>query len=96
MTNASSDRLDRIEQALERSTQLLERVIGVQDVLLATQSQLVTVQGQLLTVQEQQNRQIQILLDSATRHDAMIGRLDAILERMIYREGRGSNDDQTQ
>ncbi len=37
---------------------------------------------------------IEILLESATRHDAMISRLDAILERMIYREGRGNDDPQ--
>jgi exonuclease VII small subunit len=66
--------MDRVEATLERSTQLLERVINVQE---SQQNQLGTVQNQ-----------IEILVRAMTSHEAMISRLDGILERLIYREGR--------
>ena len=88
MTN-SSDRLDRIEQSLERSTQLLERVIRVQERTLDTQER-------TLENQRRQEQQIQILLDAATRHEVTISRLDAIIERLVYREGRDEEGNQSQ
>lgn len=110
MNNGSNDRLDRIEQLIERSiiasdermarieqsfeqsfnrsSQLLERVLRVQERTLDTQER-------TLETQKRQEQQNQILLDAATRHEATIARLDAILERLIYREGRG-NEDQPQ
>ncbi len=76
MTN-SSDRLDRIEQLLERMAQMQQDIVSLQG---------------------QQQGQIQILANAATDHaariarqDALIERLDSILERMIYREGREGN-----
>ena len=45
-------------------------------------------QEQMISTQQQQNDRIQILVDAATRHEATISRLDSILERLIYREGR--------
>lgn len=83
---AETLRLDRIEQNLERASNLLERVIRVQERTLDTQER-------TLENQRQQEQQIQILLDAATRHEATILRLDSILERMIYREGRDSNEE---
>lgn len=88
MTN-SSDRLDRIEQILERSTQLLGEIAQ-------NQGQIVQTQGQIIQIQERQQEQIQVLVNAATRHDALIERLDAIIERLVYREGRGGNGDQPQ
>ena len=86
---SSDERMTRLEQSLEqsfnRNSQLLERVLRVQERTLDTQER---------TLQEQrrQAQQNQILLDAATRHEATIARLDAILERLIYREGRGNGD----
>ena len=77
MTNGN-DRIDRIEALLERSTQLLQQ-IGQN-------------QGQIITIQEQQQEQIQVLISAATRHNALIERLDAIIERLIYREGRNGGE----
>lgn len=71
---SNEDRLSRIEAALERSTNLLERVVQVQE--------------QMISTQQRQDSRIQILVDAATRHEATITRLDAILERLIYKEGR--------
>lgn len=84
MTN-SNDRIDRVERSLELSAQLLDRVIRVQERILDTQER-------TLVHQRRQEEQIQILLDAATRHESTISRLDAILERLIYREGRGNGD----
>ena len=91
MTNASSDRLNRIEQILERSTQLLGD-------LAQNQSQIVQTQGRLIQNQEVQQEQIKVLVslaldhaDRIARQDAMIERLDAIIERMVYREGRNGD-----
>ncbi len=85
MTGYQPDRLDRIEGSLERSTQLLERVVRVQERLLETQTN--TQENQART-----NERIEILLDAATRHESTISRLDAILERLIYREGRNGGE----
>lgn len=86
---ASDERMTRIEQNLEqsfnRSSQLLERVLRVQERTLDTQER--TLQNQ-----RRQEQQIQILLDAATRHEATISRLDTILERLVYREGRDGGD----
>lgn len=82
MTNFLSDRLDRIERILEGLAQ--------------NQSQIVQAQGQFIQIQERQQEQIQVLVQTATRHDALIERLDAILERLVYREGRNGNGDQPQ
>lgn len=82
MTINQPDRLDRIEQLLERVVQIQERVI---------------------LTQEQQQGQVQILLNAATDHatriarqDALIERLDTIIERMVYREGRDGDNNQPQ
>ncbi len=77
MTNGS-DRIDRIEAILERSTQLLQQ-IGQN-------------QGQIIKIQEQQQEQIQVLVSATKRQDALIERLDAIIERLIYREGCDSGE----
>lgn len=81
----NSDRFDRIERILESLAQNQEQ-------LVSSQGQIVQTVGQILEIQQQQQSQIQTLADAATRHEAMISRLDAILERLIYREGRGSGD----
>lgn len=73
-----NDRIDRVEVLLERSTQLLQQ-IGQN-------------QGQIIQIQEQQQEQIQVLVSAATRHNALIDRLDAIIERLIYREGRDGSE----
>lgn len=78
MTGYQPDRLDRIESSLDRSTQLLERVVLVQERMS---------ENQALT-----NERIEILLDAATRHESTISRLDAIIERLIYREGRNGSE----
>ncbi len=85
MTGYQPDRLDRIEESLDRSTQLLERVVRVQERLLDTQAN--TLENQART-----NERIEILLDAATRHESTISRLDAILEGLIYREGRNGGE----
>ncbi|KJH70836.1 hypothetical protein UH38_15680 [Aliterella atlantica CENA595] len=85
MTSYQPDRLNRIEESLERSTQLLERVVRVQERMLETQSTTLENQGRT-------NERIEILLDAATRHESTISRLDAILERLIYREGRNGGE----
>ncbi len=79
MTNGS-DRIDRIERLLEQIAQIQQRAISLQG---------------------QQQEQIQVLVNAAADHadrmarqDALIERLDAIIERMVYREGR--NGDQPQ
>lgn len=79
---SSSDRLDRIEQLLER---------------------MALTQRDIVSFQEQQQGQIQILAnaaaDYATRiaqNEQLIARLDAIIERLVYREGRNGNGDQPQ
>lgn len=82
MTNGSSDRLYRIERILEGLAQ--------------NQSQIVQAQGQIIQIQERQQEQLQVLASAATRYDALIERLDAIIERLVYREGRGGNGDQPQ
>lgn len=81
MNTPEPNRLDRIEQNLERSTDLLERVIRVQERTL-------DIQERTLETQRRQEQQIQILLDAATRHEVTISRLDTIIERLVYREGR--------
>lgn len=78
MTSYQPDRLNCIEKSLERSTQLLERVVRVQERMLETQGRT--------------NEKIEILLDAATRHESTISRLDAILERFSYREGRNGGE----
>lgn len=78
MTSYQPDRLNRIEESLERSTQLLERVVRVQERMLENQGRT--------------DERIEILLDAATRHESTISRLDAILERLIYREGRNGGE----
>jgi ABC-type transporter Mla subunit MlaD len=95
MTNGISDRLDRVEQILERSMRLLGQ-------MAENQRQIVQTQEQIIQNQEQQQSQIQVLVNAALNHksglarqDALIERLDAIIERLVYREGRG-NGDQTQ
>lgn len=85
MTNGGSDRFDRIERILESLAQNQER-------LVSSQGQIVQTAGRILEIQQQQQGQIQTLADAATRHEAMISRLDAILERLIYREGRGNGE----
>lgn len=107
MTNSSNDRLDRIEELLQRSIiasdermtrieqnleqsfnrsfQLLERVLRVQERTLDTQER-------TLENQRRQEQQTQILLDAATRHEATISRLDTIIERLVYREGRNEDN----
>lgn len=78
MSNGSSNRIDRIEQLLEQIVQIQQRAISLQG---------------------QQQEQIQVLVNAAADHaarlarqDALIERLDAIIERMVYREGRGNGD----
>ena len=48
-------------------------------------------QSQIVQIQRQQQEQIQVLISAATRHDALIERLDTIMERMVYREGRNGD-----
>ena len=73
---SSNERMTRIEQDFEqvfnRSSQMLERVLRVQERTLDTQER-------TLEEQRRQAQQIQILLDAATRHEATISRLNAIL-----------------
>ncbi len=83
---ASDERMTRLEQSSERNAHLLERVLRVQERVLDTQER-------TLENQKRQDQQIQILLNAATRHEATISRLDAILERMLYREGRSGDDE---
>ena len=83
MTNGSND---RIEQMLERSMQLLED-------LAQNQRRIIQTQAEVIQIQERQQEQIQALVNAAARHDALIERLDAILERLIYREGRKGEGD---
>lgn len=78
MTNPQPDRLDRMES-------LLERIINLQ--------------GQQQEQLGQHQERIQILLNAATDHntriarqDVLIERLDTLIERMIYREGRGDSE----
>ncbi len=78
MTGYQPDRLDRIESSLDRSTQLLERVVRVQERMSENQART--------------NERIEILLDAANRHESTISRLDAIIERLIYREGRNGGE----
>lgn len=78
MTNGSNDRLDRIERILEE--------------LARNQRQIIQTQGQIVQIQERQQEQIQILVNAAKRHDALIERLDAIIERLVYREGNRLGD----
>lgn len=85
MTGYQPDILERIESSLDRSTQLLERVDRVQERLLDTQAS-------NLENQARTKERIEILLDAATRHESTISRLDAILERLIYREGRNGSE----
>ncbi len=85
MTGYQPNRLNRIESSLDRSTQLLDRVIQVQERMLDTQA--IPLENQART-----NERIEILLDAATRHESTILRLDAILERLIYREGRNGGE----
>lgn len=74
---SSEERLIRIETTLERSTNLLEQVIQIQE--------------RVISAQGQQDDCIQILVDAATRHEAAIAMLDAILARMSQREERKDN-----
>ncbi len=53
--------------------------------------------------QEVQQEQIKVLIsvaldhtDRIARQDALIERLDAIIERLVYREGRNGDDGQPQ
>ena len=46
----------------------------------------------VIQVQATQQDTLEALANSQLRQDAMIERLDAILERLIYREGRNQND----
>ena len=85
MINESSDRLDRIEQILEGLAQNQGQIIQNQEKVIQTQGQIAQSQGL-------QQKQIQDLVTAATYHEAIIARLDAILERLIYREGRGNGD----
>ena len=85
MNNGSRDRLDRIEQILESLAQ--------------NQRQLIQNQEQMVQNQRLQQEQIQVLVNAALDHesriarqDALIERLDTIIERMVYREGRGNGD----
>ena len=99
MTNGSSDRLDRIERILEglaqNQGQVVEtqrQIVDNQRQVIQSQERIVQIQGQIVQSQEQQQKQIQALVNAATHHEATIARLDAILERLIYREGRGNGD----
>ena len=92
MNNGSSDRLDRMESVLGQVIDLQAR----QQEQLGQHLDLIGQQQQLFG---QQQGQIQILLDASKQHEsrialmeAMITRLDSIIERMVYREGRGDGD----
>ena len=85
MSHGSSDRLDRIERILEGLAQNQGKIIQ-------NQEQIVQTQGQIAQSQGLQQKQIQALVNAVTHHEAIIARLDAILERLIYREGRGKGD----
>ncbi len=57
----------------------------------------------VIDLQARQQEQVEVLLNAAIRHetriarqDALIERLDTIIERMVYREGRNSDDDPSQ
>ena len=88
MTNTSSDRLDRIEALLQQSVITSdERITRIEQAL-----------GRLIETQEVQQEQIKVLVsltldhaDRIARQDALIERLDAIIERMVYREGRNGD-----
>jgi uncharacterized membrane-anchored protein len=45
----------------------------------------------VINVQETQQNQLQLLTNAVVNHEAMISRLDALLERLIYREGRNDS-----
>lgn len=85
MIDGSRDRLDRIEQILEGLAQNQGQIIQ-------NQQQIIQSQGQIVQSQRLQQEQIQALVNAVTHHEAIISRLDAILERLIYREGRGNGD----
>ena len=95
---SSSDRIERIEALLERFITASEG--GSSDRLDRIGQSL----EKVVDILEQQSQQIKALVDAATRHearitcqDALIERLDAIIERMVYREGRnGDGNDQPQ
>ena len=84
MTNASSDRLDRIEQNLEPSTQLLGALAQNQAHQQEQTQTLLSAVQTLVAASSDHTARI-------ARHDALIERLDAIIERMVYREGRNGD-----
>lgn len=91
MTN-SSDRLDRIEQILERLAQNQRQIVQAQGEIVQAHGGIVQNLERILQIQERQQDQIEALVNAATRHESIISRLDAILERLIYREGRSNGD----
>lgn len=61
------------------------------------------IQERAIAISERQQEQTEILINAAAEHktriarqEALIERLDAIIKRMIYREGRSGNDAQPQ
>lgn len=88
MTTNQPDRLDRIETTIENLTNV---VAGLANAAVASDARMDRFEALVETSYEP----VQALLEASTRHEAtianqeaMISRLDAILERMIYREGR--------
>lgn len=94
---ASNERMTRIEEARERDRrESNERMTRLETSMTAANAKMDRFEALVETSYEP----VQALLEASAEHqtriarqDALIERLDAILERMIYREGRGGNDE---
>ncbi len=98
MTNGSTDRLDRIEAAIEN---LVAANLANNERMERDRQQSNERMTKIEQAIERQQRPIEVLAASSADHevriarqDALIERLDAILERMIYREGRGNEEEE--
>lgn len=105
--NNGSNRLDRIEAAIENLTNAIvaerqsssERFKQIEEARERDRQQSNERMARIEQMIERQQRPIEVLAASSADHevriarqDALIERLDAILERMIYREGRGNEE----
>ena len=95
---ASNARIDKSEAAFNAKMEKSEATFNarMEKSEAASNARMDRLEATLETFSEP----IQVLLEASQQHDAiiasnnaMISRLDAIIERMVYREGRG-NDEQ--
>ena len=85
MTTNPVDRLDRIERAIENLTSV---VAGLANATVASNARM----DRFEALVKMSYEPVQALLQVSSENQAMIERLDAILERMVYREGRGDGE----